>query len=170
MLERHIQKRQAPKVYAVVGDGFSEKIYFEKLKAAERLRNITIKPELPNRSGKGGGFVRVFKKAEELHQQGYDRVYCLIDFDTVLSENKVSSYNLRKTKLEQKGVIVLESNPCFEIWLLLHFQRIGRAFTDCNEVGHTIRQNHLLSDYEKSQKYHQRKDLYSALKPSLEHV
>lgn len=92
MSKRNRRKRSVSPAIAIVGDGFCEQIYFQQLREAEGIRNIQIRPELPNRSGKGGGFKRIFIKAEELAKEGYDRVFCLIDMDVVLYENNLTVY------------------------------------------------------------------------------
>jgi hypothetical protein len=35
------------------------------------------------------------------------------------------------------------SVPCFELWVLLHFERTDRPFTSCDDVVTRIRRNHL---------------------------
>ena len=37
---RPIKQRKSPPIYAIVGDGYSEKIYFEQLKEAKQFKNI----------------------------------------------------------------------------------------------------------------------------------
>lgn len=167
MFKRKQRNLKPIKTYAIVGDGYSEKIYFEKLRAFEKLQGLTIKPELPHKSGKGGTYVRVFNKAEALVNQGYDGVYCLIDLDTVYAENNYDAYLKRRTALEKKGVTVLESNPCFEMWLLLHFEFTAKLFENCKSVERFICQHTPLNDYHKSRDYHNQKNLYATLKPML---
>ncbi len=85
---------------AVVGDGQTEKIYFDKLKEVEGLRNVSLKPDLPKNVGSYRG---VFDKAESLYEQGYDEVYCLIDMDKVLSDNTLAKYLTDKREFRRKG-------------------------------------------------------------------
>ena len=163
-MERKLISRQGRKVCAIVGDGFIEKIYFENLKSFERRANIQVKPELPDKHGKGGAYVRVLKKALKLKlEEEYDVVYCLIDFDVIISENKLESYFKFKNSCEKKGVVVLEMNPCFEIWFLLHFERTASSLNNCDAVAKILRKNNGMEDYSKSQKYHRKKDFYSFL-------
>lgn len=167
MLKRNRRKRPPLPVVAIVGDGFCEQIYFQQMREVEGIRHIQIKPELPNRSGKGGGFQRVFGKAKVLKEEGYDEVFCLVDMDVVWREGKAKNYQFEKKRLENLGVKVVECNPCFEIWFLLHFLRTGHPFDDCGQVERTLRQKTGLADYSKEQGYFARKNLYLTLRQRL---
>ena len=152
----------------IIGDGFSEKIYFESLKTEGRLTNFKIIPELPEPKGKGGTFVKVFKKAETELAKENKKIFCLIDMDTVYAENKEDAYQARKEKLQQKGEVIYELNPCFEIWILLHYLKTARAFTNCDDVERFIKKNTELKDYNKTQEYHTQQNFYKKLRLLLE--
>lgn len=165
MSSRKNQHRKPIPVYAIVGDGYSEKLYFEQLKAVEQLKNIQVKPDLPNKSGKGASFIRVMNKAQALHTEGYDKVYCLIDFDAILHENKVDLYKKEKAKLEKKGIIVLECNPCFELWYLLHFKKTTKPFSNCDNVVSEIKKITDFKDYSKEQTF--QRNMYKLLQSNV---
>ncbi len=153
------------KVWAIVGDGSIEQIYFQHLKNEESLRDIDIRPELPSRSGKGGGFMKVFASVDNQVKLGYDKVFCLIDLDKVIEEGKQVQYEREKSKARAKGVVVLENNPCFEFWLLLHFKTSGRHFTCCDDVVRDLKRH--LPSYLKTLEYHRRENLYKKLKVQM---
>jgi hypothetical protein len=98
---------------------------------------------------------------------GYRKIYCLIDMDTVISENKEQAYLTEKTRLEKKGVKVLELNPCFELWFLLHFQQTSQSFNNCDAVGDKLKKIAEFENYDKSKDYHNRQNFYKKLKPQL---
>lgn len=147
---------------AVVGDGQTEKIYFEKLKEVEGLRNVSLKPDLPKSVGSYKG---VFDKAENLYEQGYDEVYCLIDMDKVLSDNTLTKYLTDKKRIKKKGIVVFESNPCIEFWFLLHFVRTTKSFSNCEGVERELQKH--LPNYAKNQQYLVQSNIYKTLKPNL---
>ena len=153
MERRSKPKRPLLPVAAIVGDGYGEQIYFQQVKESVRAAHVQIRPELPNRSGKGGGFKRVFGKAKQLKAEGCDHVFCLVDMDVVYRERNLSTYQADKKQLEKQGVTVIESNPCFEVWFLLHFLRTSQLFDDCAGVEHALRHKTDLTDYSKEQKY-----------------
>lgn len=153
MQRRSKLKRPLLPVAAIVGDGYGEQIYFQQVKESMGTTHLLIRPELPNRSGRGGGFNRVFKKAKVLKEEGCDHVFCLVDMDVVYRERNLSAYQTEKKRLEKQGVTIIESNPCFEVWFLLHFLRTSRLFDDCADVERILRQETDLTDYSKDQKY-----------------
>lgn len=93
-------------------------------------------------------------------------MYCLIDFDTVLSENKLEHFRKELKQLNEKEITVYINNPCFETWVLLHYEKTGKAFPDCDTVGKTITK--YLKGYCKNQHYLRSTNLYKTLKPLLE--
>ncbi len=147
---------------AVVGDGQTEKIYFDKLKEVEGLRNVSLKPDLPKNVGSYKG---VFDKAESLYAQGYDEIYCLIDMDKVLSDNTLAKYLIEKKRIEKKGILVFESNPCTEFWFLIHFVGTAKPFSNCESVEKELQK--YFPSYVKNQQYLVQSNIYKVLKPNL---
>lgn len=64
----------------------------------------------------------------------YDEIWCVFDVDThpFLPE--------AKQQARDNGIHVAISNPCIELWLLLHFQD-QTAHIDCDKVGHLCREH-----------------------------
>lgn len=100
--------------------------------------------------------------------EGYDHVYCLIDFDTVLSENKLIEFSRELKGISSKEMTIYINNPCFETWVLVHYEKTGKAFTNCDTVGKAIAEH--LNDYSKNQDYLRKKNLYRTLRPHLEEI
>src|SRR5690606_26974394 len=165
-MARPDKKRKFLRRIAVVGDGATEKIYFEQLKEIERVKDVVIKPELPNKSSKGGSYKKVINAAKSLADEGYDHVYCLIDFDTVLSENKLSDFTQELKAVNTEEITDYINNPCFETWVLVHYEKTGKAFLDCDTVGKASTKQ--LKDYCKNQEYLRKKNLYKILRSKLE--
>ncbi len=157
-------KRQPQRnTVAIVGDGQTERIYFSDVRDTDRPADLSIFPDYPRKIGNYKG---VLGRALELRET-YDRVYALIDLDKVLQDKQQAVYAKDKAAAEAAGVIVLENNPCFEIWLLLHFVYTGRPFTSCNEVCTQLRASDRIPDYEKSERYLRSARLYRAYKHLL---
>lgn len=165
-MARPEKKRKLLRRIAVVGDGVTEKIYFEQLKELERLKDVVIKPELPGKSAKGGSYKKALNTAKSLVEDGYDHVYCLIDFDTVLSEHKLLDFTQELKSINRKKITVYINNPCFETWILVHYEKTGKAFSDCDTVGNSI--TNYLNGYCKNQEYLRKTNLYKVLRPLLE--
>jgi hypothetical protein len=97
----------------------------------------------------------------------YDKVYALIDLDKIHQDNKYAEYQLTKKKVEEAGLIVLENNPCFEIWLLLHFVYTGKLFSYCDDVVAELRKIGRIPGYAKTDKFQVAAKLYGNYKEQL---
>lgn len=165
-MARLINPRTARKRIAVVGDGSTEKWYFQQLRTHEStLRGkLAIEPQLP----KSSGFRNCMDAAADLCMRGFDEVHCLIDYDQVVRENATSLFEHKAEKLTRKfkdQVWIYRLHPCFEIWLLLHFQYTTRAFDRCARLESLLR--NFISDYNKSQNFWQKNDVYALLRKAL---
>lgn len=149
---------------AIVGDGQTERIYFSDVRDTDRPANLAIFPDYPRKIGNYQG---VFDRATSL-TDSYNRVYALIDIDKVIQDSQQSTYNQAKAAAQAAGVIVLENNPCFEIWLLLHFLHTGKLFNNCNEVSTELRRNGRIPDYDKTEKFLVNARLYKTHKEKIQ--
>jgi len=111
-----------------------------------RLIEITISPE-------GGDPLRLVQgaiSAKEIAQRAakkerdqnllYDEIWCVVDVD-----NHARLAEARRTA-EQHQINLAVSEPCFELWGLLHFQN-QTAFIECSAVQDALRRH--LPYYEK---------------------
>lgn len=146
---------------ALVGDGQTERIYFADVRDTDRPKNLSIFPDYPRRIGSYKG---VLQRASQLTED-YSRVYALIDSDKIIQDNQQKVYAKDKKAAEDKGVIVLENNPCFEIWLLLHFGYTTRSFRSCGEL--TTELSRKIAGYNKSESFLQQAGLYKNYKKAL---
>ncbi|GAB3347084.1 hypothetical protein GCM10027566_00830 [Arachidicoccus ginsenosidivorans] len=76
-MARRDKKRNFKRRVAVVGDGVTEKIYFEQLKELERIKDVLIKPELPSKSSKGGSYKKPLNTAIQLVEDGYAELFII---------------------------------------------------------------------------------------------
>lgn len=149
-MARRTKNKRPNKTVALVGDGQTERIYFANVRDTDRPANLDIFPDYPRKIGSYKG---VLDRAVTLKNNGYDHVYALIDMDKIISENKLVAYRIDKQSAEQAGVIVLENNPCFETWILLHFSSTGKLFASCDNVIAEIRKPGAIANYEKGERY-----------------
>ncbi|MEO5642937.1 MAG: RloB family protein [Bacteroidia bacterium] len=154
-------KREA---VAIVGDGQTERIYFADVKDTDRPATLAIFPDYPRTIGSYAG---VLKRAVELADKDYDHVFALIDMDKIFQDNQQAAYLQAKAAARARGIIVLENNPCFELWILLHFVHTGRLFQNCGEVEHEIKKAGRLQGYDKSEKFQVGARLYANYRDRL---
>ena len=93
--------------------------------------------------------LNIVTKAIE-RQRYFDRVYCAIDRDR--HENFDEALNLAK---ENKKISIIASYPCYEFWLLLHFQKTRKPYTGVGKnssgdlLGKDLRKIAGMENYEK---------------------
>lgn len=99
---------------------------------------------------------KVFEYAKERLEEGdgdcFDRVYLVLDEDGHPRLNDtlkaVENHNMNKENKKPSTLItVIVSYPCFEYWILLHFEATTRSFSKCDDLRKAIKK-HMLS-YEK---------------------
>lgn len=155
---------------SIIVDGETESWYFQLMQTHEKYAKLSVKPEIPQRKSLQKQYESVVENAKY-----YDAVIWVVDFDTVLKENRerkkgtLSSITQFKQYLndleqDQPNVKVVVNQPCFEFWLLLHFADTSRTFSNCNEAEKLLR-NHI-KGYEKTEKFYKnpKNDMYKHLK------
>lgn len=112
--------RATSKTFVIIGDGASEKRYFEEnFKRANMPFKVV--PHQSNESGikknvkKGSNFV----KDLNLNLSNGDRVAIVTDLDDMYC--KGNEFDKQVEECRKKGFELYLSNPCFEVWLLLHY-------------------------------------------------
>lgn len=158
---------KSKKKAAIYVDGQCEQWYFQMMKRNEQSLNIDLQPKLPRKKSISELYEEVKNSARD-----YDLVIWIVDLDKVLEEEKKKKKGAKSPKDEFieiykelsriDNIQILVSNPCLEYWLLLHFVYTSRPFTNCNEAN-TLLKKHL-EDYDKSEKYFIKNDLYKRLK------
>ncbi len=137
--------REVKKTILIVCEGETEEKYFKNLKSSLGLTNATI---FIVGSNKDSAPINLVRKAEAIHvaDNGYDFVYSVFDRD------QHSSFNAARERIRQlagrplKAIPIYEavSVPSFEFWVLLHFERTDRSFSDSQEIEeHLVRSGHI---------------------------
>ncbi len=148
-----LQRRQAarkayPKILIVCEGAKTEPNYFREVVDHYELStaNVTI-------SGEGGSAPKkVFEHGIKLFQQekknypqnSFDRVYFV--FDKEQHETYQATLDKIKVSKPQNTFFAITSIPCFEFWLLLHFEYTTQPF---KQIGKTSSGKALLSALQK---------------------
>lgn len=148
---RRKSKGIAPRsVTLIVCDGQTERIYFEALRVSLDLApaEVTIPPDIAGRSPRQ---IVDFAETKGGTGGGYAQIFCVFDQDDHASFNDAMS---RAKQLQERArrpmpLAAVASSPCWEIWVLLHFERTDRPFANCREVIAYIRDHHM-PNYEKA--------------------
>ena len=153
-------KRDASLIVIATEGRKTEPQYFKGIK--EKYRNKKIHIEIIEKDTNARSpkrvleFLNEFKKKYLLEHD--DELWMVIDLDDWEDQN-LSDCN---SKCKQKGYYIAVSNPCFEIWLLLHIKDIDKYDKDeklellkNNKDGHQKRKIdreiiNILGEYNKS--------------------
>lgn len=64
-------------------------------------------------------------------------------------------------------VIIIENNPCFEIWFLSHFKSINKNFESDSQVVRELKKYDIFNAYDKSEEFFMSNNVYALLKDKL---
>lgn len=134
----------------IVCEGETEEAYFE---AARVHFNLTTAEVVVADNTKGAAPISVVQCAEERAEErgGYDAIFCVFDRDGHESFDRARSKikGLASRSRNRLNIHEAISIPCFELWVLLHFERTDSPFQNCTAVVARIRNQHL-KDYQKA--------------------
>jgi len=159
--------------YAVFVEGECEFWYIQMLKRNERVSNIKLEPIIPQKKKLSEQYDSVVALSKD-----YDKVFWIVDFDVIIKETKETKKGA-KTALQEfkeyvkdiekhnENIVVIINNPCFEYWLLLHYETTNKYYASYDDLEKQLKK--YLPDYEKKQKYYtkQNNDIYLRLVSKL---
>ena len=103
--------------------------YFDIFNEKDIRLQFKVIPCKNNRSSPIDVFKHLKKQIEKEPLHDDDEVWVVIDVD------RYHEHLPEVAKLcHDVGYNLAVSNPCFEYWLLLHFQNPGKQYSSCNEV------------------------------------
>lgn len=133
----------------IVCEGKTEQEYFE---AARIHYGLTTAEIILADNTKGPAPISVVKFAEEKSGEpgGYDKIYCIFDRDGHESFHRAREKIKALASRKRKAFPIMEaiSIPCFELWVLLHFEKSDAPFDRCADVIDRVRTH--MPDYEKA--------------------
>lgn len=126
---RKVASRESYDAVLIVCEGEkTEPEYLKGLQRACRLSNANI-TILPADGSDPVGIVRHALKLFQRAEGAYDRVYCVFDRDGHVNYQQALD-QVEKSPLGKKGrLFAITSVPCFEFWVLLHFEYTAAPFT-----------------------------------------
>lgn len=143
-LLRRAGQREPRSITLIVCEGSTEEVYFE---AARVAFNLTTAEVVVADNTKGAAPISVVECAEERAEEtgGYDTIFCVFDRDDHESFHRARARIKGLASRSKHGLNIQEviSVPCFELWVLLHFEKTDRAFRNCDDVVAHIRARHL---------------------------
>ncbi|MFI7076420.1 RloB family protein [Micromonospora sp. NPDC049903] len=128
-LRRQPGRREERKAYLICSEGENtETLYFKGLR--RELRAGTVRIEVFSGKGQPYGVVqKALTEAERAAAGGepYDEVWCVFDVE---APDPHAQLDAALGLAKQHRIHCAVSNPCFEVWLLLHFENLPHLTTD----------------------------------------
>ena len=130
-------------------DKFAVRQYFEFFKS----RRIQFKflETLDGKSSPEHVFERLETYLEEFEIGPDDRLWFVSDTDHWAEPNHIQNFVRVIQLCRDKGIGVAVSNPCFELWLLLHFAEMPSSEMTCEQLAEQIRAT--VGNYNKTKIY-----------------
>ncbi|MBC8394429.1 MAG: RloB domain-containing protein [Deltaproteobacteria bacterium] len=111
---------------------------------------------------------------QQIHQEGdnpYDQVWCVFDVEIPKNESLNEAYNniitYKPAKNSPTKLKHALTNPCFEYWYILHFEKVGKAFNSNRKVIHHLKKLH--PEYDKASK-EICEEIYQNLETAISHA
>ncbi len=136
--QRRQGQRQPRSVTLIVCEGQTEHAYFDALRRRLRLTNTEVLFPVPAGSAPINVVDCAIGKAKE--SGSYDFIYCVFDRDQHESFHR--ALNKLRDNAKRHPLHAIVSIPCFEYWILLHFENTDAPFDICDNVIDRLK-NHL---------------------------
>ena len=141
--QRAARRQPQREVILIVCEGETEEAYFRSIKAHYRNPSTPNLKIVRDRSDP----VRAVERGVRANKNGdFDHVFCVVDDD---KPDRTAQARKRIGKRGDFDLIL--SKPCFEVWLLLHFEHSDAPFAECAAV--CVRFKDHLPDYVKGLHY-----------------
>jgi hypothetical protein len=149
---RKIGTRETRRTIRIVVEGEkTEKIYFGEIRKLADLTAMEVKVIHCTKGTSATQIVAEGIKILEQQDPRIDEVWCVFD-----QESKEEEKDFRRAIRMQKDTAFPEgkklycaiSNPCFEFWMLLHFEKTDRPFVRCLDVLRDLKKK--VPNYHKS--------------------
>lgn len=126
----HNRKETKPRTLIVYGAQCSEKYYIENLLAHHDISSSTVMTYdfafTPERLVKEA---QTIAKTEVRNGEIFDEVFCIVDRDDF------AHFDVAKQAAIRSKFNYIESHPCFEYWLLIHFKPTDKPFASMGKVS-----------------------------------
>ena len=140
--DRSLGQRSARKsVLIICEDQKNAPQYFRALCHHLKINSATV--QIPPNAGSAPISVVDFAEEKYHRDGGYDHVFCVFDKDQHESYRRaIQKVNgLISRTQEPMPILAVTAVPCFELWILLHFERTDRPMRTCAEVVKKIKQH-----------------------------
>jgi hypothetical protein len=134
LIDRAVQERDARLYFLIVEGAKTEPSYFYALEANDLVPRHRVKLHVFSPDGNASAPTYLIGKAEVVARERLtgvdDEIWLVFDVDRHSGSNRVTQVIQSSKEASGRGWNVAISNPCFEIWLLLHTSNDLAGVTD----------------------------------------
>ena len=135
-------------VLIVCEDSKASPDYFERFRKKLRLSTVNVEvcgEECGSDPKSVVDYTKGRKQSEETSTRidEYDNIFCVVDVD------EHSSLGDAVQTARDNNICLVISNPCFEYWYILHFEKTGSSYNSRTELYRKLTK-HLKQQYDKS--------------------
>jgi len=130
-------ERDASLIVIASEDTYAVKRYFDRFQP--RRVQFRFLPTEEGRSSPQAIVARLDAYRAEFEIGDDDELWYCGDIDHWAAGNHLPNLNVVLSHCHSQRYLVALSNPCFELWLLLHFEESPGAALNCNEVCERLR-------------------------------
>ncbi len=156
---RHKKRRVEPRFVIATEGRSTEMKYFDKLRERYGKKNVKFAPRKWNRTSPMQVLNDLidFRSSQSRDRQRTDEYWIVIDLDKC-NEQELSQV---QNRARLNNCSIADSNPCFELWLLLHFKpmneykrlRAGGDNSPCSPLERNLERVDRSYDREKKGQY-----------------
>ena len=120
--EYEIEVKEPNKTILIVGEGQSEKLYFESFPV------LTLTVEAIDLRGQSK--LKLIEITEDIiskSKKKYDEIWCVFDMDIKEGEKEFADFDNAIKSGKSKGFNIAYSNDAFELWFFLHYHFTDQA-------------------------------------------
>ena len=156
---RRQRQRKSTILIGLEGKNKTERNYFEHYNIADAPYKIMFtNNEFTDPVGIINKLIVYANQNEIKTDEDNNKIYCIFDTDTSKEKNKQINEAMKIAK--KNNIEIILSNPCFEDWLLCHFQYSTKELSN-KEIINELN-NYIKPIFKK--KYYKSLDIYEAIK------
>ena len=146
---RPTRKRNPVLLLSVEGNNKTEKVYFSQFRA-QKQGSFRIEFASGSETDPAGMLASLKKdyKKLELSKENDDIACVVLDLDC--DAKKASLIQSLSQQKDNSAYLFIVSNPCFEVWFLLHFVFSTKSYLNQNQVLEELRQSDRIPHYKKN--------------------
>jgi len=155
--QRRSPSRKPQKSFLLVVEGETEELYFKKYKDDARSNLIDIHIDNPGGTDPGTLVNRAMELKQRMEREAkrsefvvqYEEVWVVYDLEDPHHIRREQSDRVKqRADTKENNIQFAISDPSFEYWYILHFERTTKSFNDANEIEKYLKQ--LWNGYKKA--------------------